>query len=106
MGFGHRVYKNYDPRARIVKRIAYEVFDVMGRNPLIDIALECERIALEDDYFVKRKLYPNVDFYTGLIYQSMGFPMTMFPVLFRSEERREGKSVDLGGRRIIKKKIR
>jgi citrate synthase len=82
MGFGHRVYKNYDPRARIVKRIAYEVFDVMGRNPLIDIALECERIALEDDYFVKRKLYPNVDFYTGLIYQSMGFPVTMFPVLF------------------------
>ncbi|HKS67310.1 MAG TPA: citrate synthase [Candidatus Acidoferrales bacterium] len=82
MGFGHRVYKNYDPRAKIVKRIAYEVFDVMGRNPLIDIALECERIALEDDYFVSRKLYPNVDFYTGLIYQSMGFPMTMFPVLF------------------------
>jgi len=82
MGFGHRVYKNYDPRARIVKHIAYEVFDVMGRNPMIDIALECERIALEDDYFVKRKLYPNVDFYTGLIYQSMGFPVTMFPVLF------------------------
>jgi len=82
MGFGHRVYKNYDPRARIVKHIAYEVFDVMGRNPLIDIALECERIALEDDYFVKRRLYPNVDFYTGLIYQSMGFPVTMFPVLF------------------------
>lgn len=82
MGFGHRVYKNYDPRAKIVKRIAYEVFDVMGRNPLIDIALECERIALEDDYFVKRKLYPNVDFYTGLIYQSMGLPVTMFPVLF------------------------
>ncbi len=82
MGFGHRVYKNYDPRARIVKRIAYEVFDVMGRNPLIDIALECERIALEDDYFVTRRLYPNVDFYTGLIYQAMGFPVTMFPVLF------------------------
>ncbi len=82
MGFGHRVYKNYDPRARIVKRIAGEVFEVMGRNPLIDIALECERIALQDDYFVKRKLYPNVDFYTGLIYQSMGFPVTMFPVLF------------------------
>src|ERR1700732_4536482 len=82
MGFGHRVYKNYDPRARIVKHIAYEVFDVMGRNPLIEIALECERIALEDDYFVSRKLYPNVDFYTGLIYQSMGFPVTMFPVLF------------------------
>ncbi|MGC1107323.1 MAG: citrate synthase [Candidatus Acidiferrales bacterium] len=82
MGFGHRVYKNYDPRAKIVKRIAYEVFDVMGRNPLIDIALECERIALEDEYFVTRKLYPNVDFYTGLIYQSMGLPVTMFPVLF------------------------
>jgi citrate synthase len=82
MGFGHRVYKNYDPRARIVKRIAYEVFDLMGKNPLLEIALECERIALEDEYFVSRKLYPNVDFYTGLIYQSMGFPMTMFPVLF------------------------
>jgi citrate synthase len=82
MGFGHRVYKNYDPRAKIIKRIAYEVFDVMGRNPLLDIALECERIALADDYFVTRKLYPNVDFYSGLIYQSMGFPMTMFPVLF------------------------
>jgi citrate synthase len=82
MGFGHRVYKNYDPRAKIVKRMAYEVFDIMGRNPLVDIALECERIALEDEYFIKRKLYPNVDFYTGLIYQSMGFPVTMFPVLF------------------------
>ena len=82
MGFGHRVYKNYDPRARIIKRIAGEVFDVMGRNPLLDIALECERIALEDEYFVSRRLYPNVDFYTGLIYQSMGFPMAMFPVLF------------------------
>lgn len=82
MGFGHRVYKNYDPRAKIIKRIAYEVFDVMGRNPLLEIALECERIALEDDYFVSRKLYPNVDFYSGLIYQAMGFPVTMFPVLF------------------------
>jgi citrate synthase len=82
MGFGHRVYKNYDPRARIIKRVAYEVFDLMGKNPLLEIALECERIALEDDYFIKRKLYPNVDFYTGLIYQSMGFPTTMFPVLF------------------------
>ena len=82
MGFGHRIYKNYDPRARIIKRIADEVFDVMGRNPLLDIALEVERIALQDDYFVTRKLYPNVDFYTGLIYQSMGFPVTMFPVLF------------------------
>ncbi len=82
MGFGHRVYKNYDPRARIIKHIADEVFKVMGRNPLIDIALECERVALEDDYFISRRLYPNVDFYTGLIYQSMGFPVTMFPVLF------------------------
>ncbi|HEV1994416.1 MAG TPA: citrate synthase [Candidatus Acidoferrum sp.] len=82
MGFGHRVYKNYDPRARIIKRIADEVFEVMGRNSLIDIALECERVALQDDYFISRKLYPNVDFYTGLIYQSMGFPVTMFPVLF------------------------
>jgi len=82
MGFGHRIYKNYDPRARIIKKIAYEVFDLMGKNPLLEIALECERIALEDEYFIKRKLYPNVDFYTGLIYQSMGFPMTMFPVLF------------------------
>jgi len=82
MGFGHRVYKNYDPRARIIKRAAYEVFDVLGRNPLLDIALECERIALEDEYFVKRKLYPNVDFYSGLIYQALGFPTAMFPVLF------------------------
>jgi citrate synthase len=82
MGFGHRVYKNYDPRARIIKGIADQVFEIMGRNPLLDIALECERIALEDDYFVSRRLYPNVDFYTGLIYQSMGFPVTMFPVLF------------------------
>jgi citrate synthase len=82
MGFGHRVYKNYDPRAKIVKHMAHQVFEIMGRNPLIDIALECERVALEDEYFVKRKLYPNVDFYTGLIYQSMGFPVTMFPVLF------------------------
>ena len=82
MGFGHRVYKNYDPRARIVKKIAYEVFEVTGRNPLIDISLELEKIALEDDYFVSRKLYPNVDFYTGVTYQAMGFPMTMFPVLF------------------------
>ena len=82
MGFGHRVYKNYDPRAKIIKRAAYEVFDIMGRNPLLDIALEVERIALADDYFVSRKLYPNVDFYSGLIYQSMGLPVTMFPVLF------------------------
>jgi citrate synthase len=82
MGFGHRVYKNYDPRAKIIKQIADEVFDVMGRNPLLDIALELESIALQDDYFIKRKLYPNVDFYSGLIYQSMGLPMDMFPVLF------------------------
>ena len=82
MGFGHRVYKSYDPRARIVKQTADEVFAVTGRNPLLDIALELERIALEDDYFVSRKLYPNVDFYSGLIYQAMGFPVEMFPVLF------------------------
>jgi len=82
MGFGHRVYKNYDPRAKIIKRIAEQVFEVTGKNPLIDIAVELERIALEDEYFVKRKLYPNVDFYSGIIYQAMGFPMTMFPVLF------------------------
>jgi len=82
MGFGHRVYKNYDPRAKIIKQAAYQVFDVLGRNPLLDIALEIERIALEDDYFIKRKLYPNVDFYSGLIYQAMGFPTAMFPVLF------------------------
>ena len=82
MGFGHRVYKNYDPRAKIIKRIADQVFEVTGKNPLIDIALELERIALQDDYFVQRKLYPNVDFYSGIIYQAMGFPMTMFPVLF------------------------
>ena len=83
MGFGHRVYKNYDPRARIIKWVADEVFDLMGRNPLLDIALECERIALEDEYFVKRKLYPNVDFYTGLIYQSMGFPVDDVPSAVR-----------------------
>jgi citrate synthase len=82
MGFGHRVYKNYDPRARIIKRVASEVFEVTGRNPLLDIALELERIALEDDYFVSRKLYPNVDFYSGIIYQAMRFPVEMFPVLF------------------------
>ena len=82
MGFGHRVYKNFDPRAKIIKRMAEQVFEVTGRNPLLDIALELEKIALEDEYFVKRKLYPNVDFYSGLIYQSMGFPVDMFPVLF------------------------
>ncbi|HEY8429828.1 MAG TPA: citrate synthase [Sandaracinaceae bacterium] len=82
MGFGHRVYKNYDPRAKVIKRLAYEVFDAVGKNPLIDIAVELERIALEDDYFVQRKLYPNVDFYSGIIYQAMGLPMDMYPVLF------------------------
>ena len=82
MGFGHRVYKSYDPRATIIKRIADLVFEVTGKNPLLEIALELERIALEDDYFVTRKLYPNVDFYSGLIYQAMGFPVDMFPVLF------------------------
>jgi citrate synthase len=82
MGFGHRVYKSYDPRAKIIKKIADLVFAVTGRNPLLDIALELERIALEDDYFVTRKLYPNVDFYSGLIYQAMKFPVEMFPVLF------------------------
>ncbi len=82
MGFGHRVYKNYDPRAKIIKQVADQVFEVTGKNPLIDIAVELERIALEDEYFVKRKLYPNVDFYSGIIYQAMGFPMEMFPVLF------------------------
>jgi citrate synthase len=82
MGFGHRVYKSYDPRAKIIKRIADLVFEVTGKNPLLEIALELERIALEDDYFVSRKLYPNVDFYSGLIYQAMGFPVDMFPVLF------------------------
>jgi citrate synthase len=82
MGFGHRVYKSYDPRAKVIKRIADLVFTVTGKNPLLDIALELERIALQDDYFVSRKLYPNVDFYSGLIYQAMGFPVDMFPVLF------------------------
>jgi citrate synthase len=82
MGFGHRVYKNYDPRAKIIKKMAHEVFEVTGKNPLLDIALELEKIALEDDYFVSRKLYPNVDFYSGLIYQAMGFPTDMFVVLF------------------------
>jgi citrate synthase len=81
-GFGHRVYKNYDPRAKIIKQIAYEVFEVTGKNPLIDIALKLEEIALSDEYFISRKLYPNVDFYSGIIYQAMGFPLEMFPVLF------------------------
>ena len=82
MGFGHRVYKSYDPRAKVIKRVADEVFEVTGKNPLLDIALELERIALQDDYFVKRKLYPNVDFYSGLIYEAMGFQSEFFPVLF------------------------
>ena len=82
MGFGHRVYKNYDPRARIIKRVADEVFEMTGHNRLLDIALELERIALEDEYFISRKLYPNVDFYSGIIYQAMGLPPTMFPVMF------------------------
>jgi citrate synthase len=82
MGFGHRIYKSYDPRARILKEMAHEVFAVTGRNPLLDIALELERIALQDEYFVSRKLYPNVDFYSGLIYQAMKFPVEIFPVLF------------------------
>jgi citrate synthase len=82
MGFGHRVYKNYDPRAAIVKETADAVFEVTGRNPLLDIALELERIALEDEYFVSRRLYPNVDFYSGIIYQALGLPVTMFPVMF------------------------
>ena len=82
MGFGHRVYKSYDPRAQIIKETAEKVFEVTGRNPLLDIALKLEEIALADDYFISRKLYPNVDFYSGLIYQAMGFPVDMFPVLF------------------------
>ena len=82
MGFGHRVYKNYDPRAKIIKRTADEVFAVTGINPMLEIALELERIALQDDYFVSHKLYPNVDFYSGIIYQAMGFPVEFFPVLF------------------------
>jgi citrate synthase len=82
MGFGHRVYKNYDPRAKVIKRLADDVFRVTGRSPLLDIALELEKIALSDDYFVRRKLYPNVDFYSGLIYQAIGFPLDMFPALF------------------------
>lgn len=82
MGFGHRVYKNYDPRAKILKEMAEQVFEVTGRNPLIDIAVGLEKVALEDDYFVERKLYPNVDFYSGIIYEAMGFPVDVFPVLF------------------------
>jgi len=82
MGFGHRVYKNYDPRAAIIKKAAYDVFEVTGVNPLLDIALKLEEVALSDEYFTSRRLYPNVDFYSGLIYQAMGFPVEMFTVLF------------------------
>jgi citrate synthase len=81
-GFGHRVYKNYDPRAKIIKRAADEVFEITGKNPLLDIALKLEEVALKDEYFTSRKLYPNVDFYSGLIYQALGFPIEMFTVLF------------------------
>jgi citrate synthase len=82
MGFGHRVYKSYDPRAKLIKKVAYDVFAQTGLNPKLEIALELERIALEDEYFIKRKLYPNVDFYSGLIYQAMGYPTEYFTVLF------------------------
>ena len=82
MGFGHRVYKNFDPRATIIKKACDDVFEVTGINPLLEIAIELEKIALEDEYFVKRKLYPNVDFYSGLIYEALGLPVEMFPVMF------------------------
>ena len=82
MGFGHRIYKNYDPRAAIVKKIADEVFKKVERDALLDVAIELEKVALSDEYFVKRKLYPNVDFYSGVIYKAMGFPMEYMPVLF------------------------
>ena len=82
MGFGHRVYKSYDPRVKIIKALMREVFEITGRNPLIDVAIELEKIALEDEYFVSRRLYPNLDFYSGILYQAMGFPSGMFPVLF------------------------
>jgi citrate synthase len=81
-GFGHRIYKSYDPRAKIVKQLADEVFQILGKEPLIEIAMELEKIALTDKYFIDRSLYPNVDFYTGVIYKAMGFPTDMFPVLF------------------------
>ena len=81
-GFGHRVYKNYDPRAKIIKKVAHEVFEITGKEELIEIAVELEKIALNDPYFIERKLYPNVDFYSGIIYKAMGFPTDMFPVLF------------------------
>ena len=82
MGFGHRVYKSYDPRAKLIKKVADDVFEQTGLNPKLEIALELERIALQDEYFIKRKLYPNVDFYSGLIYQAMGYPTEYFTVLF------------------------
>jgi citrate synthase len=82
MGFGHRVYKNFDPRATIIKKAVEDVFEVTGKNPLLEVATELEKIALEDDYFVDRKLYPNVDFYSGLIYEALGLPVAMFPVMF------------------------
>jgi citrate synthase len=82
MGFGHRVYKNFDPRATIIKKSAYEVFEVTGTNPLLEVALKLEEVALNDEYFASRRLYPNVDFYSGLIYQALGFPVDMFTVLF------------------------
>lgn len=81
-GFGHRVYKNYDPRAKVIRKLAEEVFSIVGRDPLIEVAVALEKAALSDDYFIKRKLYPNVDFYSGLIYRAMGFPTEFFPVLF------------------------
>jgi citrate synthase len=82
MGFGHRVYKNYDPRAKVIRELAHQVFEVTGKNRLIDVAVALEEVALEDDFFVERRLYPNVDFYSGIIYQALGFPTDMFPVLF------------------------
>ncbi|HEY4719164.1 MAG TPA: citrate synthase [Candidatus Methylomirabilis sp.] len=82
MGFGHRIYKSYDPRAKVIKNLAYQIFQERGTNPLLEIAIELERIALQDEFFVKRKLYPNVDYYTGMIYEAMGFPVEVFPVLF------------------------
>ena len=96
MGFGHRVYKNYDPRAKIIKHTADDVFEVTGKNPLLDIALKLEETALSDPYFIDRKLYPNVDFYSGLIYQAMGFPVEMFTVLF-AIPRMVGLAGPLGG---------
>ena len=82
MGFGHRVYKNYDPRAKLVRELANKVFDIVGRDPMIDIAMELERIALSEEFFIKRKLYPNVDFYSGIIYKALGIPTEMFTVMF------------------------